>query len=94
MRHPDIRTCSKGKIFFRILLGESEVGSICKTKIDCPYVHARSAVMYLEAGCDTQTFEHAQRENFSFRFFFGNQRWVRFARLGLPVHAMCMQGQL
>ena len=36
------------------------MGLICKTKSDCPcHVHAMSAVMYLEAVCDTQTFKLA-----------------------------------
>ena len=48
------------KKFVSILVGGSAEDQICKTTIASPcHVDAMSAVMYLEARCDTQTFELA-----------------------------------
>ena len=48
------------KNFVSILVGEAKVRSVCKTTTTCQlHVHAISDPLYLEARCDTQTFELA-----------------------------------
>ncbi len=82
MRHPSIRTCRVAKKF--VLVNNFVVGvcSICKTTTPCQCrVHVMSVVMYLEVGCDTQTFELAVMGKFLFRFWLEVQRGFGFEQL-------------
>ena len=60
MRHPYIRTCCDGEKFCRSKLFWIQVCPIEATTTPCPcHMHAMSDVRYLEARCNTHTFELA-----------------------------------